>query len=115
VPSTKSTYIGGLTLVNARRWQLIASVATYSKSSSTAATVSGSGSLYWWNPTLNHSIGGWTLAASNVAYTASYTATSKTSPGTFGITISYTPAAGQPAPLPNSAPVTLTNGAIALS
>jgi MBG domain (YGX type)/FG-GAP repeat/Bacterial Ig-like domain (group 3) len=114
-PHSQTTYVGGLSLVNDRRWQLLASVSTYSKSSSTTASLSGKGNLYWWNPTLNHSIGGWALAASNVSYVVTYSATSKTSPGTLGVTISYTPAKGQPTPLPNSAPITLTTGHIALS
>jgi hypothetical protein len=115
VSPAKGTYVGAISLVNDRRWQLIGSVSAYSKSSSTSATISGTGNLYWWNTTLNHSIGGWALAASNVAYTATYTETTKTSAGTFGVTITYTPAAGQPTPLPNSAPIKLTTGTIALS
>ncbi len=115
VSPAKGTYVGAISLVNDRRWQLIGSVSAYSKSSSTSATISGTGNLYWWNTTLNHSIGGWALAASNVAYTATYTETTKTSAGTFGVTITYTPAAGQPTPLPNSAPIKLTAGTIALS
>ncbi len=115
VPGTKSTYAGGLALVDNSRWELIASVTAYAKSNSTTGVLSGKGNLYWWNPVLNHSMGGWALAASNVAYTATCTVTSKSSPGSFGITITYTPTLGQPSPLPNSAPITLTSGAITLS
>jgi hypothetical protein len=43
------------------------------------------------------------------------TDTTKSSPGSFGITVAYTPAAGQPSPLPNSAPITLSKGAIGLN
>jgi hypothetical protein len=111
-PHSQTSYVGELSLVNDRRWQLLASVSGYSKSSSTNATLSGKGNLYWWNPTLNHSVGGWALAASNVSYTATYAATTKTSPGTLGVSIAYTPAKGQPTPLPNSAPITLTTGHI---
>ena len=114
-PHSQTSYVGGLSLVNDRRWQLLASVTSYSKSSSTNATLSGKGNLYWWNPTLNHSVGGWALAASNVSYTATYAATTKTSPGTLGVSIAYTPAKGQPTPLPNSAPITLTTGHITVS
>ena len=114
-PHSQTSYVGGLSLVNDRRWQLLASVSSYSKSSSTNATLSGKGNLYWWNPTLNHSVGGWALAASNVSYTATYAATTKTSPGTLGVSIAYTPAKGQPTPLPNSAPITLTTGHITVS
>jgi hypothetical protein len=114
-PHSQTSYVGELSLVNDRRWQLLASVSGYSKSSSTNATLSGKGNLYWWNPTLNHSVGGWALAASNVSYTATYAATTKTSPGTLGVSIAYTPAKGQPTPLPNSAPITLTTGHITVS
>jgi hypothetical protein len=113
--ATKSGYAGALSLVNDKRWELVASVSAYSKSSSTTGSLSGKGSLYWWNPTLNHSMGGWALAASGVSYTVSFAATTKTSPGKFGVTISYSPGAGQPTPLPNSAPIALTKGIIVLS
>jgi CSLREA domain-containing protein len=114
-PRTQSTYLGALALVDNSRWELIASVTAYAKSNSTTAALSGKGNLYWWNPVLDRSRGGWALAASNVAYTARCTTTTRSSPGSFGITITYTPAPGQPSPLPNSAPITLTKGAITLS
>jgi CSLREA domain-containing protein len=114
-PGTQSTYLGALALVDNSRWELIASVTAYAKSNSTTAALSGKGNLYWWNPVLDRSRGGWALAASNVAYTARCTTTTRSSPGSFGITITYTPAPGQPSPLPNSAPITLTKGAITLS
>ena len=115
LPGTKSTYAGGLALVDNSRWELIASVTAYAKSNSTTGVLSGKGNLYWWNPVLNHSVGGWALAASNVAYTATCTVTSKSSPGSFGITITYTPTPTQPSQLPNSVPITLTTGSITLS
>jgi hypothetical protein len=111
----RNVYVGGLALVNDKRWALLASVTAYSKANSTTGTLRGSGNLYWWNPALNHGIGGWALAASGVAYTVTATQTAKPSPGSFGIAISYTPAPGQPAPLPNSAPIALSRGAISLS
>ena len=52
----------------------------------------------WWNPTLNHDRGGWALAATGVSFTATFTPTSKTSPGTFGITINYKTVLPQPTP-----------------
>ncbi len=113
-PGTTNTYCGAL-LFNSSRWELIATVTSYTKSSSTTGALSGSGILYWWNPALNHSAGGWALASANVSYTARVTATTKSSPGSFGITIAYTPGAGQPSPLPNSSPITITRGSITLS
>jgi hypothetical protein len=47
-----------------------------------------------------------------VAYTAAFTATTTKTAASFGIEIAYTPAAGQPSVLPDSGPVTLTQGGI---
>ena len=107
-------YIGQVAVVNTGRWWFQAAVSSYVKSSSTRGIITGSGALYWWNPALRHG-GGWQLASSGVAYTATFTATTKTSPGSFGIQIAYSPAPPQPAPLPNSAPINLTSGAITVS
>jgi MBG domain (YGX type) len=106
------SYTGQLSILNTGRWWFVASVSSYTKSSSTAGTVSGTGTLSWWNPTLNHGHGGWQVAATGVGYTANFTATTKTAVASFGIKIAYTPAAGQPSPLPNSEPVALTSGGI---
>jgi hypothetical protein len=72
--------------------------------------VSGIGTLSWWNAALNHGHGGCQTAATAVTYTATLTATTKTTPAIFGIEIAYTPSAGQPTPLPNSGPTILTSG-----
>lgn len=114
VPLTHS-YLGQLSLVNDHRWQFIASVTSYVKTSATTGQLSGKGSLYFWSPTLSHSCGGWVLAASNVSYTVSFAATTKSSLGSFGIQIAYTPTAAQPGTLPNSSPLALARGLITMA
>jgi MBG domain (YGX type)/Putative Ig domain len=113
IPHT-TKYAGTISLVSGG-WWLNGSLTGFTKSSSTQGTATGTGSLYWWNQTLNHGRGGWQLAKSGVAFTASFAATSKTSPGAFGIQIGYTPVSPQPTPLPNSALTTLKTGAIAVA
>jgi hypothetical protein len=114
VPGTHS-YVGQFSLVNDHRWQFIATVTSYVKTSATTGQLSGKGSLYFWSPALNHCCGGWVLAASNVTYTVSFAATTKSSLGSLGIQIAYTPAAAQPGPLPNSSPLALARGLITMA
>jgi hypothetical protein len=111
---TTSGYAGQLDLVNQGRWWLQANLSSYGKTGSNQGIINGTGNLYWWNPALNHGRGGWQLAKTGVPCTAAFTGTSKTSPGSFGIQISYTPAGPQPPVLPNSNPIPLTKGKIAL-
>ena len=108
-------YQGGISLVSPGAWQLTGAIKGYTKSSQTQGTVTGTGSLYWWNQSLNSRRGGWQLAKTGVAFTASFGATTKTSRGSFGIQISYTPAPPQPPALPNSSPVSLKSGVIAMA
>jgi len=110
VPLT-SIYLGGISVVGGG-WSLIGSVTGYSLTSGTQGVLTGSGTLSWWNPALNHGHGGWQVASTSVSYTATFSVTSKISPGSFGIQISYTPVSPQPSTLPNSAPVTLKSGLI---
>ena len=84
-------------------------------SSATQYKLTGTGSLYWWNKSLNKGHGGWQLARTGVAFTAGFTATTKTSPGSFGIQISYTAVPPQPATLPDSSPVSLKSGKIVIA
>jgi hypothetical protein len=105
-------YAGQLSVVDGKDWLFAASVSAYTSSSATAGTLGGTGTLWWWNPALDHGRGGWQQAATGVAYTATFTATTATAAASFGIEISYTPAAGQPSALPDSGPVTLSQGAI---
>jgi YVTN family beta-propeller protein len=108
-------YQGGISLVSPGAWQLTGTLKGYTKSSPTQGTVTGTGSLYWWNQSLNNHRGGWQLARTGVAFAASFGATSKNSRGSFGIQISYTPAPSQPPALPNSSPVSLKSGVIAMA
>ena len=96
-------------------WWLNDTLTSYTNSSSTQRSATGTGSLYWWNQALNHGRGGWQLAKTGAAFTASFVATTKTSPGAFGIQISYTPVSPQPTPLPNSALTTLKTGVITMA
>jgi hypothetical protein len=105
-------YAGGLTIAAGKTWQFAASVSSYTSTSATTGTLTGTGVLWWWNPAVNRGRGGWQLAAIGVAYTAKFTATTAKAAATFGITINYTPAHGQPATLPDSSPVPLINGGI---
>ncbi len=113
IPHT-SSYLGAITLINTGSWRLTGTLSSYTKSA-TQGTATGTGSLSWWNPSLNNNHGGWQLAKTGVAFTASFTATTKTSPGSFGIQITYTPASPQPPALPNSSPVSLASGAILMA
>jgi YVTN family beta-propeller protein len=108
-------YQGGISLVSPGAWQLTGTLKGYTKSSPTQGTLTGTGSLYWWNQSLDNHRGGWQLAKAGVAFTASFGATAKSSPGSFGIQISYTPAPSQPPVLPNSSPVSLKSGVIAMA
>jgi MBG domain (YGX type)/Putative Ig domain len=114
IPHTGS-YLGAVSLVSTGSWRLAGTLSGYTKSSATQGTVTGTGSLYWWNPALGNGHGGWQLAKTGVAFTASFTATTSTSPGSFGMQISYTPVSPQPPTLPNSSPVSLKSGAIVMA
>jgi hypothetical protein len=110
-----STYHGGITLVSKGNWRLTGTDSGYTKSSATQGTMTGTGTLSWWNPSLNNNHGGWQLASTGVAFTASFTTTTTTSPGSFGIQISYTPVPPQPSRLPNSSPISLRSGIIVMA
>ena len=109
------TYHGGITLVSKGNWRLAGTDSSYTKSSATQGKVTGTGTLSWWNPSLNNNHGGWQLASTGVAFTARFTATTTTSPGSFGIQISYTPVPPQPSTLPNSSPINLRSGLIVMA
>jgi hypothetical protein len=114
IPHT-SSYLGGISLVSNGEWQLTGTLSGYVKISATQGTATGTGSLYWWNPALNNHHGGWQLAKSGVAFTASFGATTKTTPGAFGVQIRYAPTSPQPTTLPSSSPVNLTSGTIGMA
>jgi len=114
VPFTKF-YVGALTVTTAGKWLFQANVTGYSKASTGHGLLSGKGALYWWNPTLNRSRGGWQLAKSNVTYAATANAATKTAAASFGLSISYTPTSPQPTVLPNSSPIALDHGSIVVS
>jgi hypothetical protein len=113
IPHT-NTCVGSVSLINDGNWRLTGTLASYLKTSTTQGTVTGTGTLSWWNPALNEHHGGWQPASKSVTFTASFSSTTTTAPGTFGIQIAYTPAPPQPAALPNSAPLTLQSGIITM-
>ena len=128
VPHTSPTqYKGQLVLINNGVWQLNGSFAgttAYAKTGSGQAAISGTGTLSWWNPALNSGFGGWQVAQTGVAFTASLdqgnNAKSITCNGTngqacFGIHITYTPIGSQPSKLPNSVPQPMKGGQIKLN
>ncbi len=114
IPQT-SIYLGAISLVSNGNWRLAGTLNTYTTSSATQGNVTGIASLYWWNPALSNNRGGWQLAKNGVAFTASFTATTSTSPGSFGIKIPYTPVPPQPPTLPNSSSVSLKAGVIVMA
>ncbi|MGD1050118.1 MAG: hypothetical protein ABR947_03510 [Solirubrobacteraceae bacterium] len=107
---TATTYTGQLGLVTPGKWLFQANVTSFGLTSRTQGLLGGTGSLYWWNSSFNRGRGGWQLAASGVAYKATANAATKTTPASFGITITYKPVSPQPSSLPNSSPVTLAKG-----
>jgi len=116
VPGGKAGgYKGLLALVNQERWEFTASIASYLKTGGPEGIIAGTGTLSWWDQAANHGAGKWVQAATGVSYTATFTPTTSSSHGSFGITIGYTPASPQPSPLPNSGLTSLSGGAIALS
>jgi hypothetical protein len=114
IPHT-SSYLGAIALISNGSWRLTGTLTSYATSSTTQGVVTGTGSLYWWNPALNSNRGSWQLAKTGAAFTACFTATTSTSPGSFGIQITYTPVPPQPPTPLNSSPVSLTSGAIVMA
>ena len=114
IPHT-SSYLGAIALISNGSWRLTGTLTSYATSSATQGVVTGTGSLYSWNPALNNNRGGWQLAKTGAAFTACFTATTSTSPGSFGIQITYAPVPPQPPTLPNSSPISLTSGAIVMA
>ncbi len=114
IPHT-GIYVGGISLVSDGNWRLTGTLSGYTKSSPAHGTVTGTGTLSWWNPALNNHHGGWQQASKGVGFTASFSATTKTSPGSFGIQINYTPVPPQPPAIPSSSPVSLQSGIIVMA
>jgi len=109
------TYKGQLLLINNGKWRLRGSLSSYVKLSTGQGAASGTGNLYWWDPTLNGGLGDWSLAQSGVSFTINFYdsgKTGKSSTDAFGINIQYTPVPPQPATLPNSSPTVLKGGDI---
>ncbi len=114
-PHSTNSYVGQLGVALPGKWLFQASITSYGLTGSTQGLLGGTGTLYWWNPALNHGQGAWQLAKTGVTYTAAADASTKSAPASFGITINYTPVPPQPAPLPNSAPAAISKGAIVLT
>ena len=112
VAHPKSSYQGQLSVVTPGKWWFQGNVTSFGLSGTTQGLLGGTGSLYWWVATLNRGHGGWQLAKSGVTYKAVGNSATKSTGASFGISITYTPGAGQPTVLPNSSPVALTEGGI---
>jgi large repetitive protein len=114
--SNPPSYTGTFTLSESQ-WQLTGTVSRYVLTNGGAGSVTGNGSLSWWDPSLNKGKGGWQLVQSGVTFTASFsralTAPSG-KPAGLGVNIIYGPASSQAA-LPNSAPQSLGGGSISAS
>ena len=109
------SYKGNLLLINNGKWRLKGNLTLYSKLATGQGAASGTGNLYWWDPSLNGGLGDWALAQQNVAFTISFYdsgKSGKSSTDKFGINIVYSPAAPQPGTLPNSTPQLLKGGDI---
>jgi hypothetical protein len=107
-------FTGQLDVVTAKKWRFEANVTSFDESSPTQAIIAGKGKLYWWNPSLNNGRGDWALAKKGVTYLATANAATAGAPASFGIYISYTPVAPQPA-LPGYGPRNLRSGGITIS
>jgi hypothetical protein len=84
-----ASHAGQLNVVANGKWLFQGNVTTFGVTSTTQALLSGTGSLYLWNASLNRRHGGWTLVKTGVAYKATANATTRTSPGSFGVTIGH--------------------------
>ncbi len=62
-------YTGTFTLSDSQ-WQLTGTVSRYVLTGAGAGSVTGTGTLQWWNPSLNKGKGGWQVAKSGVSFTA---------------------------------------------
>jgi hypothetical protein len=116
--TSNCTYKGQLLLINNGKWRLKGALNAYSKLSTGQGAASGTGTLYWWNQSLNGGLGDWVLAQSGVSFTTNFYdsgKSGKSSTDTFGIRIVYTPVPPQPSSLPNSAPQLLKGGDIKVS
>ncbi len=115
VSHSKSSYQGELNVVTPGKWWFQANISSFGLTGTTQALLGGTGTLYWWNTTLNRGHGGWQLAKSGVSYKATANAATKTTAASFGITVTYTPGSGQPTLLPNSSPVAISKGTITIT
>ena len=114
--SSPPSYTGTFTLSDSQ-WQLTGTVSRYVLTSGGAGSVTGTGSLSVWDPSLNKGKGGWQLVKSGVSFTASFTRAltmPSGKPASLGVNIIYSPTSSQPA-LPNSTPQTLGGGSISAS
>jgi alpha-tubulin suppressor-like RCC1 family protein len=124
--SSPAQYKGQFVLVNQQNWRLKGSFSgagAYAETAANQGAAAGTGDLYWWNQALNNGLGDWQLAISGVGFTITFTAGTNVNQtacngtngqGCFGINITYTPQAPQPASLPNSLPQPIEGGSIKL-
>jgi hypothetical protein len=111
-PKSKTAYVGQLDVITPGYWMFQANVTSDGITSATQALLGGTGTLYWWNTTLNKNHGGWSVAASNLTYKATANAATKTAPASFGIQYTFTPGGSEPKVTQSSPPETLSSGGI---
>ena len=111
--TTPARYEGQLLLINNGKWRLKGTIDSYLKLD-TKGAASGTGNLYWWNPTLNGGLGDWVLSEAGVSFTISFEDAGKggrKSGDKFGIHINHVVVAPpEPTALPNSSPQPLKGG-----
>ncbi len=112
VPHSKSVYVGQLDVVTPGYWWFQADVTSDGITSPTQAILGGTGTLYWWNPSLNRGHGGWAGAAPNLTYKATANAATKSTKASFGVEFTFTPTGSEPKVPPTSPPETLSSGGI---
>jgi hypothetical protein len=122
--SSPARYKGQLVMINQHKWRLTGSFSgagAYTKTAANQGSAAGTGDLYWWNQALNKGRGAWQLAIAGVGFTISFTGGTNVKQaacngtngqGCFGINITYTPRAPQPAKLPNSPPQPIKGGSV---
>ncbi|HEV2202270.1 MAG TPA: kelch repeat-containing protein [Bryobacteraceae bacterium] len=123
VPNTSpAKYKGQLVLINNGKWRLKGTLNTYSSilsKTGNQGAASGTGTLYYWDSTLNGGLGDWAVAQTGVTFTASFTDNGqggKNSLDAFGIHIDHVVVSPpEPSSLPNSSPIQLKGGNITVN
>ncbi len=117
VPGTNpASATGQLLLINTGTWRLKGTFDSFVRTGTGAGTATGSGRLYWWNPSAGGRRGGWQPASEGlVTFTVSFVDSGPRGRplDSFGISIDHVVGSPlEPATLPNSSPQRLRGGNI---